>query len=836
MPKQKDTIADNTTLKEVLDVVVSEIGVLTTKLKDCPNPILAERREEDTTETIYQKKVDYDTWLNDKLQIYKATKDTQPAAVFFIRSLIESLSNNSLTEKEIKTKIIDICKDMGIKTTGRGNIAGSPIDANMACSILCALGVIEPDISPTTIHYTKPSIEFLRLHSKLLAHPLSDPQQGDENGNDVKMEISEINGPSSSSSNGDNTISAMEMVTDNDDDKILTGDAYIDTELGLLPAGEGANLISILTERWRGALSKYFDEAQEIKKKTKDSSMNLSLVSGKIDNGDKHEDIDNSFDITNDKIFLHDNSLTMASEFHNEENLIDNFETTPDFITTIDTFNTDIQNGEISLNQFKDGEEGIQFFGDQVHVDGLEIEGLDQADHLAILESDNHKSKIRRRELSTEAVKFEMQNGQFEESTATVKRRSSNQRAWKLDSSTINNIITNPVLPFQNWAKACYEESLALEQEESLLRRIAAQCGIPIPESPFRLGTRYLNPQMADKQTDLDYESKSNNLGPKSFREGSVYTAAMLKERAKKIKKSKKVIRNSFNAHDGFHTFDENVVVAPRIPKKSDIMRFPAPLYLRQDYYTELKHELDGSLYASLNKETVLTANIVMPDLLIRSMEIPWKLVAKEFASLDNDSFESMVPIAQSPRNSDRMTANRVLNHRSTTDSFFNENSSIFKKASEVYAPAFRLVQPLSESTVMNDEGDSDEDISDEAILERHENVLKNMRDQWAMIKKLKKELKEMNTPGLANRTEITENGEIIPYVPTVGRKRSRSSNKSNKQKTQSSTGGGSSSPRKRGRPPKKNDGLIFKNDDKRDDSNDDQENDDSNDENYQDD
>jgi len=417
-----------------------------------------------------------------------------------------------------------------------------------------------------------------------------------------------------------------------------------------------------------------------------------------------------------------------------------------------------------------------------------------------------------------------MQNGQFEGSIATVKRRSSNQRAWKLDKSIINSIMSNPEESLQNWTKACYEESLALEQEESLMRRIAAQCGIAIPEAPFRLGTRYLNPQEADQHhVDLDYESKSNNVGPKSFREGAVYTAAMLMERAKKNRKGKKISRMSLNGSlDG--GFDENL--AQRIPKKSDLMRFPAPLHLRQDYYTELKHETEGSLYASLNKELVHTANIVMPDLVIRTMEIPWKLVAKEFASIDNDSFESMVPIAQSPRNSDRMTANRVLNHRSSTDSYFNENSSIFKKASEVYAPSFKLTQPLelSEDANNNNDNDSEEDISDEAMLERHENVLKNMRDQWAMIKKLKKELKEINTPGV--RIDSTENGEVIEKMPSVGRKRSRSANKINKPQKVSS---GSLSPRRRGRPRKKN----LTSDDKRDD--DDQDNDDSSDENYQD-
>ena len=55
--KRKDT--DNVKLKEALDVVVSEIDAINEKLKDCPtDDILSDN-------FVYQKKVDYDEWLND---------------------------------------------------------------------------------------------------------------------------------------------------------------------------------------------------------------------------------------------------------------------------------------------------------------------------------------------------------------------------------------------------------------------------------------------------------------------------------------------------------------------------------------------------------------------------------------------------------------------------------------------------------------------------------------------------------------------------------------------------------------------------------------------------
>jgi len=827
--RNKDPIIEKANLTETLDAITSEIDLFSEKLKACSNTIISEKKDNNTTELIYQRKEDYNTFLNEKLKTYKVTKDIQPATVFFIRSVIESLCNTSLTEREVKNKVSDICKDLGIKTTGRGNIVGSPVDVHMACSILCALGFIEADISPTTLHHTNPSIDYLRLHSKLPVFNKS-PVGNEENGhnNEVDMKINDEHLSSSSSSSSSSSANYINGDNNNefstvDNDVALKGDEYIDIELGLLPKGEGANLVCSLTENYRGLLSKYFDDCREQKKKIQETVVidtaadaNIPLKdindnNNNIDNGEnENEDIDNS---AND-ILLNEKRLSIETAFQSD-----------DYIPNIETLSND---AILHISDQQIGEQELDL------LEPLQSNDLEQTDSLSPIGGgvENQKSSIKGRkrnlQVSSEIVKVELENGQIDDSVVTIKRRSSNQRAWKLDNNIISSIASNPDVVIKNWNNACYEESLALEEEEALIRRIAGQCGIAIAEAPFRLGTRYLNPQMAEQQqVDLDYESKSNNMGPQTFREGAVYTASMLIERAKKNKKGKKGFKNS-NNHDA--TIDDATLI-PRIPKKSDLMRFPAPLCLRQDYYTGLQHHIEGSLYASVNKETVLTANIIMPDLLIRTTDIPWKLVANEFASLDNDSFESMVPIAQTPRNSDRLTANRVLSHRSSTDSFFSENNSIFKKATEVYAPTFRSVRPLSEFQQSDDNDDETvEDISDETVLQRHENGLQNMRDHWAKIKQLKRELKELNATGTYKFDPDNPDA-----VPTVGRKRSRNSNKV--KKINSNTCSSSSSPRRRGRPKKKVRNSNEEDDSKKDENSNDQDDiqdDNSSDEDFQ--
>ena len=51
----------------------------------------------------------------------------------------------------------------------------------------------------------------------------------------------------------------------------------------------------------------------------------------------------------------------------------------------------------------------------------------------------------------------------------------------------------DPKSSLQAWSKACYEEGIALEEEEKLLRYISGKCELSIPSTAYRIGTHYLH-------------------------------------------------------------------------------------------------------------------------------------------------------------------------------------------------------------------------------------------------------------------------------------------------------------------------------------------------------
>lgn len=64
--------------------------------------------------------------LKSKSEEYvRINREPNISSVFLIRFIIQALCDGPLSEKEIKTLLTDVCRDIGIRSTGRGSIAGS---------------------------------------------------------------------------------------------------------------------------------------------------------------------------------------------------------------------------------------------------------------------------------------------------------------------------------------------------------------------------------------------------------------------------------------------------------------------------------------------------------------------------------------------------------------------------------------------------------------------------------------------------------------------------------------------------------------------------------------
>lgn len=66
-------------------------------------------------------------------------------------------------------------------------------------------------------------------------------------------------------------------------------------------------------------------------------------------------------------------------------------------------------------------------------------------------------------------------------------------------------MFLNPAGALKAWSEACYDEGLALGEEERLLRYIAGQCELSLPNPAFRIGTRYLD-------SNFEYVDEINRL------------------------------------------------------------------------------------------------------------------------------------------------------------------------------------------------------------------------------------------------------------------------------------------------------------------------------------
>lgn len=124
--------------------------------------------------------IDYEKWKERQDARFRlGNKEPTPSSIFFLRTVLESLSKGSLTEKECKNYLADICKELGVRCTVRGTVAGINLDVPTMCSVLSAIGWLEIDTNAMSSLYpheqiTKARTDYVRnLYQKLGKTPSS---------------------------------------------------------------------------------------------------------------------------------------------------------------------------------------------------------------------------------------------------------------------------------------------------------------------------------------------------------------------------------------------------------------------------------------------------------------------------------------------------------------------------------------------------------------------------------------------------------------------------------------------------------------------------------------
>lgn len=722
LPSKENTICENAELKQFHQEIVNEIDLFQSKIDS-----MRELRDTyDENDLVFAIHENFGSWLESKKEMYEhKIKDPSAGIVLYVKYIIESLIDNKLTEKEIKAYVVDACKDSFIKSTSRGTIAGLNLEVNTVCGALAALGIIQQDSGTFSIY-------------------------------NERLELSQFRNINSNISNEETKNTRLKI------------DEFILKELELIPEGVGKVFLQSISDRWSHAIPSYIDYSRKalLRQMQRDAAkaaaaeeaakaLALSLaneaVATKVDDltGDvaSSDDVNASTGVDVLDVSAHDTSLQTDAQ-------------------------ADIHEMEVEPS------EGVSRENEQV------LESSDEKKETIAMDTDAVVADDGGVAMSVDA-------------TATVdppnsRKRTANQRAWTLSEKFISSELLAPDRVLAKWSNLAYEEQKLLEIEESLLRRLAAQCNIPLLKTAYRSGTSYLsNSYVYDESNDVS-EGNQDVSSSRPLLEQVELTGSMLVDRLYKTKNKSKRPKSS---HNGSYSVSNGYYNSSNIPaylsdlNSNNFTRNPAgnvrACDLRDDYAV-LKPNmyLDPPLYApypyTINKNQLAQATIIIPDLVVKTSEIPWEMMAEEFVPLTVEETNDDVRVTHngftstqsSPRGSSsdlRRNSSNTFSEktpRSSHDSkdkkrlsFNFENQQISRASSagsisssiigsnekqEVLAPLFQEIVPVTSSAfVITSDGESDEeitkDLSDSAVAAKHEEKLKYMKQRWELLQSLKR-------------------------------------------------------------------------------------------------
>ena len=298
----------------------------------------------------------------------------------------------------------------------------------------------------------------------------------------------------------------------------------------------------------------------------------------------------------------------------------------------------------------------------------------------------------------------------------TAPSSSSNSKTDQSNTNTqLEKHLSAPQDMMSEWMNVCYEEAAALELEELVLRRLAGQCNQPLEQSHYRHGTRFLLDGLKLTADGL-VVSHAPGGAEQSFREGTLFTGMSLWSKARRrFKRNRQAMglsgrggggnmplghphhQNGSMEHFNYdqqavHLFNMKRAEQERSGNNSSKNkgsrgghavawndpnhaytngpyvnpRYSLPIgWNRTDHIFGMADSMqlpEGTLFANFNQtQYPPMGTTVLPDLLIKTSEVPWSMVAKEFMLMSADDMDLSKPdTGVSPR----------LNGRSTRGSF----------------------------------------------------------------------------------------------------------------------------------------------------------------------
>jgi len=745
MPRVSKHQRIHKSMEEASSGLKSRLGALTEEM-DLFNAAIASFKSAQGDESGFSgPTVDMKKWLAECEDSVLEIKEPLASSVFFTKIIMEALCAGTVSERDLKAAVIDTCRTLGIRSTGRGTISGLGIDVTTVCGVLLCLGISESTTitAPTQSALlaeqnasiglpgsgsgapgsgisldTKP-ISMLQLFRNSIA--LASVQQRNgmsilcqnatasssgggggrvgeassaaASGNDTSDVISSAAAAVLSESSVTQSTSSNTSISTNrpavDQAEVpeekgnvgewsaaeatvrtaLAGlssledyDAILQAELSLLQSETGKSIVGKLVSRWASLLGRYYQDARR-----------SALRGGYLEipgPKPKSTSTPKSFNAANSA------SVVVTSSTVDDVKM--------EMVDSSGAASGGNAAGSSSSSSSSTGSGSADAIG-------IKSEGADQSNNAAIGTSAEFG----------EGVGVVMSGP----AAASVSRNSSpriaTQRAWKITEETANAPhLANPAGVLEHWMQACYDEAAAKEMEETVVRRLAGQCNIPLDTPVFRHGTRFLNdtlrltadglvvphavtgteaalnegalftgsalwakarrrykrshPSTSSKHamplTHPYHQHGSNSSEHFNYDSQALHLYSMRRAESEKQANSTKSKGKTSGAwNDPNHSFSSGPYINPR---------YSLPVgWNRTDMVSRVNEtmQLDNGLYAVLNQANYpIVGTAIYPDLMVITSEVPWTLVAKEFMVMHAEDMDMSRDPDKSPRLSGR--------------------------------------------------------------------------------------------------------------------------------------------------------------------------------------
>jgi len=685
--------------------------------------------------------VDMKKWLAECEESVLEIKEPLASSVFFTKIIMEALCAGTVSERDLKAAVVDTCRTLGIRSTGRGTISGLGIDVTTVCGVLLCLGISES----TTI--TLPTQSAQQTGEQNAAHVASSSYAGSTgstasgNPNETKhismlqlfrnsialasvqqrngMNISCQNATSSSSSGGSGSESSANAATSGNDISSVnsstaapnsepatfsnsssidllqaeaTGErdmaienvnmeerrvgeaevraalaglssledynAILQAELSLLQSETGKSLVGRLVSRWAGLLGRYYQDARQ-----------TALRGGYLDiSGSKPKPL--------------------------PKTLSNNASSTSSVATSVPAADIKMEIADTSAGGIQArGADGVGIKSEGGNASSAGIDQLNSAANVTPVGSGDG--------LVAPAAAAAAAASASASASRSSSPRIATQRAWKITEESANaQHLSDPAGVLQNWMQACYDEAAAKEMEETVVRRLAGQCNIPLDNPVFRHGTRFLNDTLRLTADGLVVPHAVTGAEA-SFGEGALFTGSALWAKARRRYKrthptasSKHAMplthpyhQHGSNSSEHFnydsqalHLYSMRRAESEKMANSSKSKgktsgawndpnyafssvpyinpRYSLPVgWNRTDMVSRVNEsmQLDNGLYAVLNQSSYpIVGTAIYPDLMVITSEVPWSLVAREFMVMHAEDMDMSRDPDRSPRLSGR--------------------------------------------------------------------------------------------------------------------------------------------------------------------------------------